>query len=132
QGRDLSFRLVVDELPAPDSEQGSGIELRLRYLVPLFARARDAAEPELACTLEATTLACRNTGGRPAQLGATRIVDDGGHSVALSEGLFGYLLPGTGRTWDVDRSRVSGLRAGLKLEAQINGQPGTVPVQRQP
>ncbi|HEY7599788.1 MAG TPA: hypothetical protein VH741_07675, partial [Candidatus Limnocylindrales bacterium] len=113
-------------------EAGSGIEMRMRYLIPLFARASGAAEPALACTLAEATLACRNDGGKPAQLGATRIEDGSGTAVTLSEGLFGYLLPGTGRAWDLDRSRLAGLKTGLRLEARINGQPGSVPVQRQP
>ena len=126
-----AYRLVVDELPGPQDE-ATGIEVRLRYLVPLFVRAPGAAAPDLHCTLAALRLACRNDGGRPAQLGASRLADAGGDTKPLSEGLFGYLLPGTGRHWELDAGRLAGLDGALTLETQINGKPGSVPVQRQP
>jgi fimbrial chaperone protein len=131
-GRDASYRLVVDELPGPADQAASGIEVRMRYLVPLFVRAPGAAEPALHCTLAGPRLACRNDGGRPAQLGASRLVDAGGERKTLTDGLFGYLLPGSGRHWDVERGQLAGLDGALTLETQINGKPGSVPVQRQP
>lgn len=130
-GRDAAYRLVVDELPGPQDD-ATGIEVRLRYLVPLFVRAPGTAAPDVHCTLAALRLACRNEGGRPAQLGASRLADAGGDTKPLSEGLFGYLLPGTGRHWELDAGRLAGLDGALTLETQINGKPGSVPVQRQP
>ena len=131
-GRDASYRLVVDELPGPQDEAATGIEVRLRYLVPLFVRAPGTAAPAVQCTLAGLRLACRNDGGRPAQLGPSRLADAGGDGKLLSEGLFGYLLPGTGRHWELDAGRLAGLDGALTLETQINGKPGSVPVQRQP
>ena len=131
-GRDASYRLVVDELPSPQDDATTGIEVRLRYLVPLFVRAPGTAAPDLHCSLAGQRLACRNDGGRPAQLGASRLADAGSDTKTLSEGLFGYLLPGTGRHWELDPGHLAGLDGALTLETQINGKPGTVPVQRQP
>lgn len=131
-GSDATYRLVVDELPSPQAEAATGIEMRLRYLVPLFVRAAGAPAPALHCTLAAPRLACRNDGGRPAQLGASRLADAGGDTKTLSEGLFGYLLPGTGRHWELAPGQLAGLDGAITLETQINGKPGSVPVQRQP
>jgi fimbrial chaperone protein len=131
-GQDASYRLVVDELPVPEAEAASGIEVRMRYLVPLFVRAAGAAEPALRCSLAGSRLACRNDGGRPAQLGASRLADAGGKTRTLTDGLFGYLLPGTGRHWEFETGQLAGLDGALTLETQINGKPGSVPVQRQP
>lgn len=132
QGADETYRLVVDELPSPDTASDTAIELRLRYLVPLFVRAAGAAEPELSCHLAGTELDCRNDGGQPARLGATRMLDDNGRAIVLTEGLFGYLLPGSGRAWQLETDGLAGLGDGLQLETQVNGQAASLPVPRQP
>lgn len=130
---DQSFRLVVDELPSPATEQDAAIELRLRYLIPLFVRAAGADAPVVQCNLAVGELSCSNSGGRPARLGATRMVDAGGGSaITLTEGLFGYILPGSTRTWALDAASLTQLDAGLRLETQVNGQSAVVPVKRQP
>jgi fimbrial chaperone protein len=129
---DATYRLVVDELPSPDAPPSGAIELRLRYVVPLFARAREKGEPELDCRVAGTTLSCRNTGGSPAQLGASRLVDAQGTASTLTDGLFGYVLPDSERTWSLPAAATSSLQAGLRLETRLNGEQATVPVRRQP
>jgi fimbrial chaperone protein len=131
-GADATYRLVVDELPTPDAPPSGAIELRLRYVVPLFVRARDSDDPVLDCRFGAGTLACRNAGERPAQLGATRLVDASGAEAPLSEGLFGYVLPGSERTWALPAAATAPLQAGLRLETRLNGEQASVPVRHQP
>lgn len=131
-GADATYRLVVDELPAPDASPAGAIELRLRYVVPLFARAADGRAPALDCGVSRDVLACRNAGGRAAQLGATRLVDPAGATAELTDGLFGYVLPGSERRWTLPAPATASLRAGWRLETRLNGEPATVPVTHQP
>lgn len=130
--RDEAFRVVVDELPGPPDDAGTGVRVRMRFVLPLFVRASVAVAPDLSCRLLAggTRLACRNAGGQAAQLGASRLVA-GDTGQTLSEGLFGYVLPGSERQWALPKDRPA-LAGALTLDTIINGQPATVAVDRQP
>ena len=129
--RDRTYRVVVDELPRPEERETSQVTLRLRYVIPAFARAADATDPALTCTLEANgaRLACDNHGGRPAQLGQSRLLPGHGPAVVLNEGLFGYVLPGSRRVWPIAPALPDDVsRAELRLETQLNGRSTTLPV----
>ena len=131
-GRDEAYRVVVDELPGAPDDASTGVQVRMRYVIPVFVRAAGAATPALACRVlvAAGRLACRNDGGQPAQLGATTI-RSGGATLTLSDGLFGYVLPGSERQWALPAGKQA--PAGpLTLESRINGQPATVAVERLP
>jgi fimbrial chaperone protein len=131
-GRDRTYRIVVDELPGDPTSPSTAISVRLQYVLPLFVRAAGAAPPALACRLAAANLVCRNAGGQPAQLGKSGLVDGAGHALALSAGLFGYVLPGSERRWAVDATRVAALDGGLHLDTQLNGQGARLDVARTP
>ena len=129
--RDGTYRIVVDELPRDEASGSSRVALRMRYVIPLFVRAPGAAPPSLTCGLEegGTRLACDNSGGRAAQLGASRLVGADGGDLALSEGLFGYVLPANRRIWTLTGAPPGGT---LRLETRLNGQATTLPVSREP
>jgi fimbrial chaperone protein len=131
-GRDQAYRVVVDELPGSADTDTSGVRVRMRFVLPAFVRSKGAKAPELSCHLRDgdTRLACRNTGGQPAQLGATLLVA-GGSKLALSEGLFGYVLPGSERLWTLPTERPA-LAGAMTLDTWINGQAATVTVERRP
>ncbi len=129
---DAIYRVVVDELPSPDDAQQTGVQFRLRFVVPVYLRAAGASPAALQCRLAGEQLACRNGGGQAAQLGATRLVDARGNDVALTRGLFGYVLPASERRWSLDAASLSELGGELRLESRVNGEPLTVPVSRAP
>jgi fimbrial chaperone protein len=129
-GVDLTYRVVVEELP--EKGQGNTVSIRMRYVIPLFLRAADAVAPAVACRIAASQLTCANAGGRAAQLGASRLLGTDGHQVVLSEGLYGYVLPGTSRRWELDPAQPLPGGANLVLETQVNGQSATLPVSRSP
>jgi fimbrial chaperone protein len=131
-GSDVSFRLVVDELPTDESQGQAQVSVRMRYVLPLFLRAEDAIEPRLSCGLEAgPILTCINAGGQAAQLGASLLTDDSSGAVRLSTGLFGYVLPGSRRVWALpeDSAAFAAKAQEVRLETQLNGQPATLPLQ---
>lgn len=130
--RDRTFRVVVDELPGPPDEASTAVNVRMRYVIPVFVRADGAAAPALTCRVQAAAnrLACRNDGGQPAQLGATTLKSSG-PALSLSDGLYGYVLPGSERQWALPAGRHA-FAGPLTLESRINGQPATVAVERLP
>lgn len=130
-GRDRTFRIVVDELPRAGESQTSQVKLRLRYVIPAFVRAAGAREAELTCSLETSgaELACENQGGRAAQLGQSRLLPGSGPAIVLSDGLFGWVLPGSRRVWPLSPAVPDNTgRADLRLETQLNGRSATLPV----
>jgi fimbrial chaperone protein len=131
-GHDRTYRLVVDELPGNPAAPNTAVSVRLQYVLPLFVRADGAAPPALACRVLAATLRCVNSGGQPAQLGRSQLVDGGGHALPLSAGLFGYVLPGRERRWALEASRLASLDGPLRLETQLNGQSVRVDLARTP
>ncbi|MBB3060525.1 fimbrial biogenesis chaperone [Microbulbifer rhizosphaerae] len=127
---DDSYRLVVDELPEGITGGEAKVRVRMRYLLPLFVRAADAAEPNLSCSLQVDKLSCFNAGGRAAQLGASRLVGDSGDAIQLSGGLFGYVLPGSRRVWALPEE-IGALAPGeVRLQTVLNGQPATIPLRQ--
>jgi fimbrial chaperone protein len=130
-GRDEAYRIVVDELPGPP-ESAQVVNVRMRFVVPLFVRATAAPSPLLACRLTEAghRLACRNSGGQAAQLGAS-VLRAGDMRVALSDGLYGYVLPASERAWSLPAGSPP-LAGTVTLESRINGEPATLSVERQP
>lgn len=133
-GRDQCYRIVVDELPRAEPSRDSTVKVRMRYVLPLFVRAAEAMAPALSCTLDerGAQLACENKGGRAAQLGASRLLDDSPHALNLSEGLFGYVLPGSRRVWLLAAGRPQLKGQTLRLETRLNGRPANLSVERTP
>ena len=128
-GRDRSYRGVVDELPR-ETATGRGVKLRVRYVIPAFVRAPDARPPVVACRIEGggAHLACENRGGRAAQLGASRLRAGSGEGVVLSDGLLGYVLPASRRVWPLAAAPPSLHDPALRLETLLNGRPTTLEV----
>lgn len=97
-----SFRVVVDEVPNPDRQRNGTVAVVLRYVVPAFFTAADAAQPRLAWTFGVRD-------GRPvlraANAGDRRIrVDDlgvrsGRGVTTVRKGLAGYVLGRSEREW---------------------------------
>lgn len=125
--REMAYRLVVDELPGdPGSDGGSAVQVRMRYLIPVFVRVADPAPTNLQCRVEATGLACSNRGGIAAQLGASTLVARDGRRLKLTDGLLGYVLAGSARRFDVDAGALGEAAVWRTLEVRLNGQPTSV------
>jgi fimbrial chaperone protein len=125
-GKEVAYRVLVDELPNTDAAgQGGngpagsamGIKLQIRYSVPLFVsgkghwtkpradRKRDpatAAQPVLSWRTDsegpAHFLVVRNTGSARARLTAVQWVREA-DAQTINPGLLGYVLPGAEMRW---------------------------------
>ena len=119
-----AYRLIVDELPAPDAKPRKGIQLVMRYSLPLFVNVQNNAEPKLQWRAEKAAngkavLVAENTGNAHAQL--SNITFQTKDALMLASGLAGYVLPGN--TWkrELEVSPAS-LNPG-RLNATVNGMP---------
>lgn len=122
-----AYRLIVDELPAPDLKPQKGIQLVMRYSLPLFVNVQNNTEPKLQWRAEKaangkTVLVAENTGNAHAQLSnITFQTTSAKDALTLASGLAGYVL--SGNTWkrELEVSPAS-LNPG-RLNATVNGMP---------
>lgn len=121
-----AYRIVVDELPGDPSEDASAaVAVRLRYLIPAFVRASDAAPESVHCAVRVDQLECSNSGGRAAQLGASEVVDAHGRTSELTNGLLGYVLAGSQRSFPFQPQNAAGIEP-RQLKVLLNGLPTTL------
>ena len=99
-----SYRLLIDEFPAPRQPDGT-VALAIRYSIPVFFHAPGArdADVEWSATRSGDTLCLRavNHGERRLRVSNLRLVDGSGKSVPFGSGLAGYALGGAGRNWTI-------------------------------
>jgi fimbrial chaperone protein len=123
-----SYRILIDELPAPDATATSGVMIRLRYSVPVFVEpAGKMAQPALSWHLdrdgEGWVLRVDNTGQRRAQIAAVQLVDSTGKVYEINKGLLGYALAGRTRQWTVPLPANANMSGSVKVRAAINSLP---------
>jgi len=128
-----SYRLLIDELPAPDENNPGGVTIRLRYSVPVFVEPAQANQQpiltwQLAHTAGHWILSVLNTGVRHAQISAVTVLGTTGTSYTISKGLLGYALAGAGRSWQVDLPNDAPIANGSKIHAMINAVPSDATV----
>lgn len=133
-----AYRILLDELPSPPtatSQPQIGVQIQLRYSIPLFVYAPTAdaadtavkASPALTWTMEQQeerhVLMVRNTGSGFARLTQVAWSDPDGRNDTLAAGLFGYVLAGSERRWTLDKPP----SPGSVLHATVNGVSESVP-----
>lgn len=131
-GVEQAYRIIVDEIPQPDAkaEPAIGLKLQMRYSIPLFVYGGGSDDKEGAhhALAETQNLSWRVTqaGGQPALEVRNRgdvhvrlsqvALEQGGQKRTVAEGLLGYVLPGSTRSWPVP----AGVRQPERMSAQIN------------
>ncbi|MGV2293387.1 fimbria/pilus periplasmic chaperone [Trinickia sp. YCB016] len=128
-----SYRLLIDEIPSADTTPATGVQVRLRYSVPVFVDAAvPNAQPQLGWHLTkrdgAWLLAVENHGIRHAQIGALTLRTAAGESYVVSRGLFGYALAGSRREWRLPLDAGADLTGAVTVDGRVNGQPMTANV----
>jgi fimbrial chaperone protein len=127
-GSEDAYRLLVDELPQPEKEDKSSVRYILRYSVPAFIESAGSqnAAPALTWSVQrdgnGLELVVSNTGPRHAQLSDVSLRPMGGKPITLSNGLLGYVLPGSTMRWPL-KELAAQLGNGTLLKVTINGKP---------
>ncbi|MCE9873471.1 molecular chaperone [Hafnia alvei] len=128
-GQEQAFRILIDEVPAAEHSSGSqtGVSLLMRYSLPLFVYGdgvnfqRNAAEPvhlsQSQLSWKMTTnnghpaIEVTNRGAVHARLSKVSI-----NGRTIADGLLGYVLAGSYRTWALP----TGVTHGETLKAEVN------------
>lgn len=120
-----TYRVLIDEVAGPDSAATSGVDIRLRYSVPVFvATPGEAGDPAVAWTFYrkdgAWMLKLVNSGRKRAQIGAMIVTNKDGKEFTISKGLFGYVLAGRTREWRLPVDKDADLGGKVAIKAVIN------------
>lgn len=124
---ELTYRILIDEIPKDDGP-ASGVDIRLRYSVPMFVLPADERlAPVLAWSVFKKDgfwmLRVRNSGTQRAQIGALELSNAAGKQFEIASGLFGYVLAGRVREWRLPTSGDADLNGTLAVKANINSRP---------
>ncbi|MGX5100428.1 fimbrial biogenesis chaperone [Enterobacter cloacae] len=132
-GVEQAYRIIVDEIPQPDAkaEPSIGLKLQMRYSIPLFVYGqgipaiKEGAHHALVETQNLSwrvtksegqpALEVRNRGDVHVKLSQVSL-EQGGQKRTVAEGLLGYVLPGSTRSWPIP----AGVRQPDRMSAQIN------------
>lgn len=101
--KEESYRVLVDQLP--DDAFNKGINVLLRYSVPVFfSPGKLPYKPQINAVTRATgdnmQLTISNSGPRRVRLSNIHLNQNNKQPLVFAEGLLGYVLPGSTRTWD--------------------------------
>lgn len=127
-----AFRLLVDEVP-DESALKAGLNFLVRHSVPVFvAPAGDGkTATQLSWSLRGDAAGPRlevaNAGSMHAQLASLSFTGRTGGTVAISDGLLGYVLPGSTMHWPL-KGEASAFAQGGQMSARINGEPLAPPI----
>lgn len=127
---ELSYRILIDEIPREEGGPAAGVDIRLRYSVPMFVLPADErAAPSLAWHVYKKDgnwmLRVKNLGNQRAQIGALELRNAAGATFVIAPGLFGYVLPNRLREWRLPTPADADLSGTLAVKANINTRPMT-------
>jgi fimbrial chaperone protein len=102
--KEESYRLLIDELPAPAGSQGTAVNIALRYSIPVFFTVPGTA-PKLSWELQQRAnkpvIMVSNAGDRRIRLAKLKFTDRKGGTADFGDGLAGYVLGHSTRFWAV-------------------------------
>jgi fimbrial chaperone protein len=121
-----SYRVLIDEIPRPETAAANGVTIRLRYSVPVFVHPEGPlGKPQLSWQLvreaQGWMLRVTNAGNRHGQIGEAKLVT-GDKTLTLNKGLLGYVLAGHTQQWKIELDPTMALQGPLTIRANINGQ----------
>lgn len=99
-----SYRLLVDEVPPP-ATRANAVRMAVRHSIPVFFYAEGASLPDLKCSNAKSRLTCSNGGDRHLRIGNLR-VKSGKKTISLGNGLNGYVLGRSTKSWPLPAQRL--------------------------
>jgi fimbrial chaperone protein len=122
-----SYRVLIDQLPAPTQQRGNAVNLLVRYSIPVFFGASDRRDPAVAWTVAVSgnkvKVTARNEGDRRIRIAALNIRDAKGKTVAFGKGLVGYVLGKSTIGWTAP---AAGFAAGGSISVSAQSDTGPV------
>ena len=108
--RELSYRLILTEVPQPASREFTGLNVALRVSLPVFVAPAAEAAPRLEWTAAqaaegALAVTARNAGNAHARILRFEVAPATGAAAPRPQEVTAYLLPGQSRTWTFEKQQ---------------------------
>lgn len=121
--RELTYRLLLQEVPQEASPDFNGLQIVLRLSVPVFVEPLAPATPQIAWVAARGTdgklsLSARNDGSAHARIHGFSVKTADGATTVLDQPELAYVLPGSSRHWTFDDNN------NTRLNAQSTTGPG--------
>jgi fimbrial chaperone protein len=95
-----SYRLVIDEIPDANRVRNLGVNVALRYTIPVFFLSGEASQPRVTWTVRSEKgkrmLVATNTGDKHLRISALKV-----GSTTIVPGLAGYVLGHSSKKWQL-------------------------------
>ena len=121
-----SYRVLIDQLPAPTQQRGNAVNLLVRYSIPVFFGASDRRDPAVAWAAAVSgnkiKVTARNEGDRRIRIAALNIRDAKGKTVSFGKGLVGYVLGKSSMDWTVPARGIAA-NGAVSVSAQSDTGP---------
>ncbi|MGK5048391.1 fimbrial biogenesis chaperone [Janthinobacterium sp. GB4P2] len=123
--QEKTYRVLIDEVSRDDESGRSGVDIRLRYSVPVFvlpagAPGREMLDWQVFRERGEWMLRIKNSGNVHAQIGAMTFTNQAGKEFVISQGLFGYVLAARMRVWRLPVAREAELDGPLSIAVNVN------------
>jgi fimbrial chaperone protein len=132
--RELSYRLILQEVPPEASPDFTGLRMALRLSMPVFVEPPKPARPDLEFTVARDAngqlvLRAENRGMAHARIHSFTLtpIDDGG--ATFQDTIATYVLPGQARTWTLknnDKTRDDSTALAGRYRLKANTERGEV------
>ena len=131
--RELSYRVILQEVPPEASPDFTGLRVALRLSIPVFVAPTTPAKPDLAwsATLDengAIVLRADNNGGAHARVLGFALTPESGTGPVLQDTVATYVLPGQYRTWTLqnNKTRDDSTASAARYRLKANTEQGEV------
>lgn len=123
--QERTYRVLIDEVGRDDDPARSGVDIRLRYSVPVFVLpsgvpGKEALDWQVYRKDGEWMLRVQNSGSFHAQIGSLTLTNQAGKDFVISSGLFGYVLAGRMRVWRLPVPKDAALQGALAIAVNIN------------
>lgn len=114
--RELTYRLLLQEVPQAASPDFSGLQIVLRLSVPVFVEPLAPASPQIAWVAARggdgkLSLSARNDGSAHARIHRFSVKTADGATTVLDQPELAYVLPASSRHWTFDDNNNTRLNA---------------------
>jgi fimbrial chaperone protein len=125
-GRELSYRLILTEVPPEASPGFTGLNVSLRLSLPIFVEAQASSPAQLEWSAHydgegKLAVTARNSGQAHARVLQFSVTPVEGPGPSADESTTGYILPGQARTWALDYNKNDGIPAGDESRLRLKG-----------
>jgi fimbrial chaperone protein len=132
--RELSYRLILQDVPPAASPDFTGLRMSLRLSLPVFIAPTTPAKPDLAWSATqdasgAIVLRADNSGGAHARVLSFTMTPESGTGAVLQDTVATYVLPGQYRTWTLqnnNKTRDDSTASAARYRLKANTEQGEV------